>query len=203
MVRRRVCVYCGSSAGADPAFAEAAIDLGRRLAGRGVGLVYGGGSVGLMGLVADAALAAGGEVTGIITRQLLDAEVAHRGLSSLEVVDSMHERKARMSDLADGFVVLPGGFGTVDEFAEMLTWNQLGIVTKPVVLVDVLGYWTGFLDWVERAATLGFVRPGHRGLVQRADDVAAAIDLALTPVAPPPAKWLGAVPTAGAVPPKP
>lgn len=192
---RRLCVYCGSSAGARPEFAEAAAELGRSLATRGIGLVYGGGSVGLMGVAADAALAAGGEVVGVITEQLLAAEVAHRGVTSLEVVGSMHERKARMCDLADGFVVLPGGFGTVDEFAEMLTWNQLGIVAKPVVLVDVHGYWSPFLEWIDHAAEFGFVRPAHLGLARRASTVAEAIDLALRPVDPLPAKWADAART--------
>ena len=194
--QRRLCLYCGSSSGSRPEFADAAAELGRTMASRGIGLVYGGGSVGLMGVAADAALAAGGEVVGVITEQLLAAEVAHRGVTSLEVVGSMHERKARMCDLADGFVVLPGGFGTVDEFAEMLTWNQLGIVAKPVVLVDLHGYWALFLDWIEHAAELGFVRPAHRGLARRASTVAEAIDLALHPTDALPAKWLGATRTA-------
>ena len=137
----RICVYCGSNAGTSPAFGEAAHQLGSALAHRGIGLVYGGGHVGLMGLVADAALAADGEVIGVITEQLVRAEVAHDGLSRLEVVPTMHDRKARLTELADGFVVLPGGFGTVDEFAEALTWNQLGLIAKPVVLLDVEGYW--------------------------------------------------------------
>ena len=192
----RLCLYCGSSSGARPEFAEAAAELGRSMAERGVGLVYGGGSVGLMGVAADAALAAGGEVVGVITEQLLAAEVAHRGVTSLEVVGSMHERKARMCDLADGFVVLPGGFGTVDEFAEMLTWNQLGIVAKPVVLVDLHGYWSPFLQWIEHAADHGFVRPAHRGLARRAATVSEAIDLALQPLEPMAAKWDGADRTA-------
>lgn len=195
--RQRLCLYCGSSSGARPEFAAAAVELGRSMAERGIGLVYGGGSVGLMGLAADAALEAGGEVVGVITEQLLAAEVAHRGITSLEVVGTMHERKARMCELADGFVVLPGGFGTVDEFAEMLTWNQLGIVAKPVVLVDLHGYWSPLLAWIEHAAELGFVRPAHRGLARRAASVAEAIDLALHPVDPLPAKWAGAVRTAG------
>lgn len=194
--QRRLCLYCGSSSGSRPEFADAAAELGRTMASRGIGLVYGGGSVGLMGVAADAALAAGGEVVGVITEQLLAAEVAHRGVTSLEVVGSMHERKARMCDLADGFVVLPGGFGTVDEFAEMLTWNQLGIVAKPVVLVDLHGYWAPFLDWIEHAAELGFVRPAHRGLARRASTVAEAIDLALHPPDALPAKWLDATRTA-------
>ena len=136
----RVCVYCGSNEGSTAAFATSARQLGAALANRGIGLVFGGGSVGLMGITADAAMQAGGDVTGVITEQLVGAEVAHRALTRLEIVPTMHERKARLCELAAGFIVLPGGFGTVDEFAEMLTWNQLGIVAKPVVLLDVAGY---------------------------------------------------------------
>jgi uncharacterized protein (TIGR00730 family) len=186
----RVCVYCGSSKGVSEQYAAAATELGAACAQRGVGLVYGGGSVGLMGIAADAAMAAGGEVIGVITEQLLDAEVAHLGLTDLQVVGTMHERKARMADLADGFVVLPGGFGTVDEFAEMLTWNQLGIVSKPVVLFDVDGYWAPLLEWMDRAVEAGFLRPRHRSLAQSASTVAQALDL--MSVAPPPVslKWV-------------
>ena len=185
-----MCVYCGSSKGMSARYAEAAHELGAACAGRGVGLVYGGGSVGLMGVAADAAMAAGGEVIGVITEQLLQAEVAHLGLTQLQVVGTMHERKARMADLADGFVVLPGGFGTVDEFAEMLTWNQLGIVAKPVVLLDVDGFWQPMLEWMDRSVDAGFLRPQHRALAQRADTVSEALDLAVAsaPTARP--KWL-------------
>ena len=137
----RLCVYCGSNVGSDPAFRGAAHALGEAMARRGIGLVYGGGQVGLMGIMADAVLAGGGEVIGVITDQLVSAEVAHRGLSSLEVVPDMHQRKARFEQLADGFIALPGGFGTVEEVIELLTWNQLGLVRKPVVLLDVERYW--------------------------------------------------------------
>ena len=123
---RSICVYCGSNAGSRPVYAERAVALGQELARQQIRLVYGGGNVGLMGIIADAALAAGGEVTGVIPQQLLDMEVAHRGVTRLEVVGSMHERKARMFDLSDGFIALPGGFGTLDEMFEMLTWRQLG-----------------------------------------------------------------------------
>src|SRR6478752_8871044 len=164
----RVCVYCGSNAGTSAAFGEAAKQLGSALAHRGIGLVYGGGHVGLMGLLADAALAADGEVIGVLTEQLVRAEVAHDRLTRLEVVPTMHDRKARLSDLADGFVVLPGGFGTVDEFAEALTWNQLGIIAKPVVLLDAAGYWSPLFEWMERAVQAGFVRSSHRMLAQHA-----------------------------------
>jgi uncharacterized protein (TIGR00730 family) len=186
----RLCVYCGSNTGNVPEFAEAARHLGSACANRGIGLVYGGGSVGLMGIAADAAMDAGGEVIGVITQQLVGAEVAHRGLTRLEVVPTMHERKARLSELADGFVVLPGGFGTVDEFAEMLTWNQLGLVTKPVVLLDINGFWEPLLAWIDKAVDAGFVRPSHRMLAQRARTVDEAIAIASSPAPDTPHKWL-------------
>lgn len=185
----RLCLYCGSNAGTRPEFVQAARQFGTAIGTRGLGMVFGGGSVGLMGIAADAALAAGGEVIGVITQQLVDAEVAHRGLTRIEVVPSMHERKARLCELADGFVVLPGGFGTVDEFAEMLTWNQLGIVAKPVVLLDVAGYWAPLLEWMDRAVDAGFVRAAHRMLAQRARTVDEAIALATAPVPETPHKW--------------
>ena len=186
----RICVYCGSNAGTSPAFGEAAQQLGSSLAHRGIGLVYGGGHVGLMGLVADAALAADGEVIGVITEQLMRAEVAHTGLTRLEVVPTMHERKARLTDLAGGFVVLPGGFGTVDEFAEALTWNQLGIIAKPLVLLDVEGYWGPLYEWMCSSVKAGFVRDSHRMLAQRAHTVDEAIALATGPVPDVGHKWI-------------
>ncbi len=189
-VRPRLCVYCGSNPGTDPVYAEAAIALGHRLADRGIGLVYGGGHVGMMGTIADAALAGGGEVIGVITRQLMGAEVAHRSVTSLEVVDDMHQRKARFEQLADGFIALPGGFGTVEELFEMVTWNQLGLVRKPVVLLDVAGYWSPLVAWVDHAVRSGFVRSEHTQLLAQATGVDQAIDLALGSVPDLPAKWL-------------
>jgi uncharacterized protein (TIGR00730 family) len=186
----RVCLYCGSNAGAVPSFGEAARQLGSALAHRGIGLVYGGGHVGLMGQAADAALAAGGEVIGVITEQLMHAEVGHEALTRLEVVPTMHERKARLTELADGFVVLPGGFGTVDEFAEALTWNQLGLIAKPVVFLDVDGYWGPMFEWMCRAVEAGFVRDSHRMLAQRAHTVDEAIAFATGPVPDVGHKWL-------------
>jgi len=177
----RVCVYCGSNAGTSPLFSGAARQLGSALAHRGIGLVYGGGHVGLMGMVADAALAADGEVIGVITEQLVRAEVAHDHLTRLEVVPTMHDRKARLTDLADGFVVLPGGFGTVDELAEAVTWNQLGLVAKPVVLLDIDGYWAPLFEWIGNAVEAGFVRDSHRMLAQRAHTVDEAIAFATGP----------------------
>lgn len=186
----RLCVFCGSNVGNSPAFAEAAEQLGAALARRGIGLVYGGGRVGLMGIVADAALQAGGEVIGVITDGLQRAEVAHPALTRLEVVDSMHARKHRINELSDGFLVLPGGFGTVDEFAEALTWNQLGLIAKPVVFLDVDGYWTPMFAWMERAVEASFVRPGHRMIAQSARTVDEAIALANSPVPDVGHKWI-------------
>jgi hypothetical protein len=160
-----VAVYCASSPGADPGFAAAAAALGRLLAERGIRLVYGGGHVGLMGVVADACLAGGGEVHGVITRALEAKELAHRGLSSLAVVETMHERKQAMADLAGGFVMLPGGFGTLDEFFEVLTWTQLGIHAKPCGVLDVAGFFAPLRDLLEAATRQRFLRPGHRDLV--------------------------------------
>lgn len=186
----RICVYCGSNQGTDPAFRAAAQALGEALARRGITVVYGGGHVGLMGALADAALAAGGEVVGVITDQLVSAEVAHRGLTTLELVADMHERKARFEELADGFIALPGGFGTVEEVIELLTWNQLGLVRKPVVMLDVQQYWTKLFEWMDGAVEAGFVRRSHRMLAQRAHTVDEALALALAPAPETPSKWL-------------
>jgi uncharacterized protein (TIGR00730 family) len=153
----RVTVFCGSSFGSDPAFRSAAADLGRLLAGAGIGVVYGGGHVGLMGVVADAALEEGGEVIGVIPRRLADREVAHTGLTDLRVVETMHERKALMNDLADAFVVLPGGLGTLEEIFEILTWEVLGYHAKPSVFVDVNGFWSGLFATLDEMASSGFI----------------------------------------------
>jgi uncharacterized protein (TIGR00730 family) len=186
----RLGVYCGSNSGSVPAFTEAAVQLGAALGRRGIGLVYGGGNVGLMGALADAALAEGGEVIGVIPEALERAEVAHHGVTKLEVVASMHERKARMAELADGFIALPGGFGTLDETVEMLTWTQLGLQSKPTVLLDVQGFFGPLLALFDAAVDAGFVRPAHRMLAQRAVHVDEAIALALAPVPAMPHKWL-------------
>ena len=154
---KAVCVYCGSNTGSKPAYAERAMALGTRLARDGLALVYGGGNVGLMGIVADAVLEAGGEVVGVIPQQLVDWEVAHRGVTRLEVVDSMHARKARMFDLADAFVALPGGFGTLDEMFEMLTWRQLGLGDKPCAFLDVDGFYAPLRDCLAHMCAEGFV----------------------------------------------
>jgi uncharacterized protein (TIGR00730 family) len=161
---RRVCVFCGSSPGLRPAFAAAASALGRRLAADGTGLVYGGGRIGLMAAVADAVLAGGGEVDGVIPDALVGQEVAHAGLTRLHVVRSMHERKALMAEMADAFVALPGGFGTLEELFEAITWSQLGIHRKPIGLLDVEGYFDPLLAMVDRAVESGFIRAAYRGL---------------------------------------
>ncbi len=187
---RRICVFCGSSPGARPSYANAARSLGAQLAGRGVGLVYGGASVGLMGAVADAALAAGGEVIGVIPRALEARELAHAGLTRLEVVGSMHERKARMAELADAFVALPGGMGTVEELAEMLTWAQLGIHDKPCGVLDVDGYWSPFLAFLDHAVEERFLRRQHRSILVSADEPSRLLDALETYVSPIREAWL-------------
>lgn len=187
---KRVCLFCGSNVGARAVYAQAAGDLGRALAAHRITLVYGGGSVGLMKIAAEAALAAGGEVIGVITEQLMVREVGHPGLTALEVVPTMHQRKARMAKLADAFVALPGGFGTFDEFCEMATWDQLGIHVKPLVLVNVDGYFDGFLAQIDRGVADGFLKPEHRtmlAVVDRIDAVFAALE---GWQAPPVAQWL-------------
>ena len=173
---RRVCVFCGSSNGANPVYQEAARAMGRALAGRGIGLVYGGGSTGLMGVVADAALEAGGEVVGVIPRALQLRELAHGGLTALHVVGSMHERKARMAALAEGFLALPGGMGTLEELSEMLTWAQLGLHARPVGVLDVAGYFAPLVGFFDRAEGEGFLRPEHRRLLLVGDDPGALLD---------------------------
>ena len=162
---KRVCVFCGSSPGRQAAYVETARALAHAMVRRGLGLVYGGGSVGLMGAVADAVLAEGGEAIGVLPRGLARKEFAHAGLTELHLVGSMHERKARMASLSDGFLALPGGLGTLEEVFEVLTWSQLGIYRKPVGLVDVRGYWTGLLTLLRHAVEEGFIRPEYAGLL--------------------------------------
>ena len=173
-VIKRLCVYCGSSAGIDASYRGAAARLGTLLAESGVELVYGGSRLGLMGVLADAALAAGGRVTGIIPSHLHDRELAHSGLSHMIVVASMHERKQRMFEFADAFAVLPGGLGTLDETIEMLTWRQLGLHEKPVIIADIAGYWVPLLALFEHAIARGFAAALSRELyrvVARVEDV--------------------------------
>ncbi len=173
---KRICVFCGSATGARPAYAEAARDLGEALVARGLGLVYGGGSVGLMGVLADAVLAAGGEVIGVIPGPLASRELAHAGLTALHVVDSMHERKAMMASLCDGFVALPGGLGTFEETLEVLTWAQLGIHRKPVGVLNVEGYWDGLRHLLAHAVGEGFVRPEYAALLLFGTTAAELLD---------------------------
>jgi uncharacterized protein (TIGR00730 family) len=170
---KAVCVYCGSNAGSRPSYAARAAALGTRLAQEKLALVYGGGNVGLMGIVADAALAAGGEVIGVIPAQLVDWEVAHGGLSRLEVVANMHERKARMFDLSDAFVALPGGFGTLDEMFEMLTWRQLGLGDKPCAFLDVDDFYDPLVAMLDRMVAERFLHADQRHDLWHGDDIDA------------------------------
>ncbi len=170
---KSICVYCGSNSGSRPAYAERAMALGERIAREGLTLVYGGGNVGLMGVVADAVLQAGGEVVGVIPQQLVDWEVAHRDVTRLEIVGSMHERKARMFDLSDAFVALPGGFGTMDEMFEMLTWRQLGLGDKPCAFLDVDDFYDPLLAMMDRMVAERFLHPDQRRDLWHGDDIDA------------------------------
>jgi uncharacterized protein (TIGR00730 family) len=169
-------VFCGASSGRLPAYAEAARAFGAAAARRGLGVVYGGGRVGLMGAVAGGALSAGGEVIGVIPQELVDRELAHGGLSELHVVGSLHERKARMAELADAFVALPGGFGTLDELMEQLTWSQLGLHGKPVGLLDVEAYWRPLIELARHATAEGFVRESDLGSIAVGVDADLLLD---------------------------
>ena len=185
---RWICVFCGASAGVDPRYLAAARAVGEGLATRGIGLVYGGGRVGLMGAVAEAALAAGGDVVGVIPQGLVDRELAHPGLSELRVVDTLHERKAVMAERADAFIALPGGLGTLEELAEVVSWAQLELHTKPIGLLDVGDYWGLLLAWLDMAVAEGFVAPGHRRLVIRGDSLEALLER-FAAWTPPPGRW--------------
>ena len=181
---RSLCVYCGSRTGADEAHAEAAAALGAMLAERGVRLIFGGGRVGLMGVTADAALAAGGEVVGVIPRHLHEAEVAHQGIGELVVVEGMHARKRRMFELSDAFAILPGGLGTLDEAIEMISWKQLGLHEKPIVLLDCNGYWGPFRKLVDTIVAERFAAAAVKSLytvVRRPEEVFTAIEAAPEP----------------------
>lgn len=176
MKLRRYCVFCGSSAGRRTAYADAARVLGAVLASRGIGVVYGGGKVGLMGIVADAALAGGGCVIGVIPQRLRTVELAHEGLTELRVVDSMHTRKALMADLADGFIALPGGFGTFEELLEITTWGQLRLHAKPIGVLNIAGYFDPLLAMLDHAVSEGFLRREHRDVLLVRDDPAALVE---------------------------
>ena len=184
-----ICVFCGANTGCDPAFAVAAVDLGVAIAEGGHDLVYGGGRVGLMGVLADAALAAGARVAGFMPQALVDREIAHIGLTELVVTDSMHTRKAAMCDRADGFIALPGGYGTLDEVFEILTWNQIGAIAKPVAFLDVSGYFELLFRFLDDGVEAGLVLPAHRATAQRATTVTDAIAIACGPAPASPSKW--------------
>lgn len=187
---RRICVFCGSQLGSKPVYSEAAVAMGTLLAQRGIGLVYGGGKVGLMGVVADAALAAGGEVIGVIPERLMARELGHGGVTDLRVVGSMHERKALMSELADAFIALPGGYGTFEEFFEVVTWMQLGIQAKPCGVLNVAGYYDALLALIDHATAEKFIRVPHRELVLVEQDPATLVDALASHTPPPLQQWL-------------
>ncbi|MGE0178588.1 MAG: TIGR00730 family Rossman fold protein [Sphingomonas sp.] len=174
---KRLAVYCGSAMGADPAFAETARALGRRMAERRIGLVYGGGRLGLMGVVADAVMAAGGEAHGVIPKALVDLEVAHNGLTDLHFVANMHERKAKMTELTDAFVAIPGGIGTLDELFEAWSWNALGYHAKPFALLNVHGFWDGMIQFLDHVTESGFMSPARRAQLLVAGGIDEAIDV--------------------------
>ena len=189
MELRSICVFCGARQGNDPAYAAAAATLGRTLAEQGIRLVYGGGAVGLMGIVADAALAAGGEVIGIIPQSLEHSEIGHSGLTRLEVVDGMHARKARMAELSDAFIALPGGLGTLEELFEVWTWGQLGYHGKPLGLLEVNGFYSKLTAFLDHVVGEGFVRGQHRDMLQTSESPQTLLDAldAWQPVVTP--KW--------------
>lgn len=188
---KRVCVFCGSAKGRHAAYARAARALGAAMVRRGLGLVYGGGGIGLMGVVADEVLARGGEAVGVIPRRLARKEVAHPGLTRLHVVSSMHARKARMAELADAFVAMPGGLGTLEELAEVLTWAYLGIHRKPTGLLDVAGYWRPLVALLDHAVEEGFLRPEHRELLIVDRSPARLLDRLARRRMPEAPRWLG------------
>jgi uncharacterized protein (TIGR00730 family) len=177
---KRVAVYCGSANGSDPVFLAEATALGSAIAEAGLGLVYGGASVGLMGAVADAALAGGAEVIGVLPEILSGSEIAHRGLTRLEMVPTMHERKARMVKLADAFLMLPGGYGTLDEMMEIVTWKQLRLHAKPCILINTANYWGGLLAFLDHAVEAGFLKPENRGLLEVVGSAVEAVQLAVS-----------------------
>jgi uncharacterized protein (TIGR00730 family) len=187
---RRICVYAGSNPGSDPAYAEAAAAFATAMVERGIGLVYGGGKVGLMGVLADTMLAQGGEAVGVMPRALIDREIGHPGLTELKVVDSRHERKALMADLADAFVAVPGGIGTLEELIEVYTWSQLGIHDKACGVLNVNGYYDHLAALLDHAVTEGFLRPQHRAVLSVASEPAELLDRLAAFDPPTVGKWL-------------
>jgi uncharacterized protein (TIGR00730 family) len=187
---RRVCVFCGSSVGVKPAYQDAARAMGKLLAARGIGLVYGGGAVGLMGVIADAALQAGAEVIGVIPQALFDREIGHGGVTDLRIVDSMHTRKAMMAELSDAFIALPGGVGTFEEFFEAITWTQLGLHRKPCGLLNVDGFYTPLALFIDQAVSEGFIKPVHRTAIIVDSDPARLLDSLATIDLPDVPKWI-------------
>ncbi len=188
---RRVCVFCGANVGAGEAYRAAAVRLGQTLAKRGLEVVFGGGGIGLMRVVADAVMAAGGRMIGVIPQALVAKELAHRGVPDMRVVASMHERKALMAELSDGFIALPGGYGTLEEFCEVLTWTQLGLHVKPCALLNVGGYYDALLQLFDHAVAEQFVVPANRQLVLVDDDPESLLDQMLSYHAPVAQKWIG------------
>jgi hypothetical protein len=187
---KRVCVYCGSSIGNQSIYREMAEAMGALLARRGIGLVYGGGNVGLMGVVADATLAGGGEVIGVIPRSLANREIAHTGVTDLRVVDSMHTRKAMMADLSDAFIAMPGGVGTFEEFFEAVTWTQLGVHRKPCGLLNVGAFYSPLAAFIDQAVTEGFIKPVHRAMIVVDDDPERLLNSLATIELPNVPKWV-------------
>ena len=185
-----ICVFCGSNTGSGEVYADAARALARVIVAQGLKLVYGGGNIGLMGVLADAALAAGGEVIGVTPRRLLEKEVVHRGLGDLRVVDSMHERKALMAELSDAFIALPGGLGTLEETFEVLTWTQLGFHRKPCGLLNVAGFYDGLAAFLDHAVTERFLKPEHRAMVLTGDDPVALVASLKSCRLPEVSKWI-------------
>jgi len=187
---RRVCVYAGSTLGSDPTYVDAAKALAGLLAERGIGLVYGGSKIGLMGVLADTALAAGGEVIGVMPQALVDREIGHQGLTELRIVDSMHDRKALMADLSDAFVAVPGGIGTLEELIEVYTWSQLGIHSKACGVLNVRGYYDALAAFLDHAVEEGFLRPQQRAVLIVAAAPAELLDRLAASEPPPVRKWL-------------
>ena len=187
---KKICVFCGSSVGNKPEYAAAAVTLGGLLAKKKIGLIYGGGNVGLMGVIADAVLEAGGEVIGVIPHSLAQREIEHQGLTELHVVDSMHTRKAMMAELADAFIAMPGGVGTFEEFFEAVTWTQLGLHRKPCGLLNVSGFYTPLAAFIDQAVTEGFIKPVHRASIVVDDNAERLLDTLAQVKLPDVPKWI-------------